>query len=60
MRFRDLIIGTVFEFDHNDLHRYSGFKRGPWIKTSTRKYILQHDHNFKCQVGTIDVKVITQ
>ncbi|MCP5006542.1 MAG: hypothetical protein GY941_21770 [Planctomycetes bacterium] len=71
MKFRDLKIGQVFEFDHTGFE-YSGLEPGPWRKTSSRKYIKHtnpfsadiHERNLHqrwcsldCQVGSINVAV---
>ena len=57
MKFKELSIGDVFDFDYSDLSLCHGLKRGNWIKMSVRKY--QHeDDGMICRVGTINVKVI--
>ena len=70
MRFRDLTIGQVFEFESDSL----GMEHGPWEKVSARCYIKhttpfgtdaeadthQEWHGLKCEVGTINVKVTPQ
>ena len=54
MKFKELQIGDSFEFD-NSRFRTSGMERGPWTKTSPRKY---EKPNMKCTVGSINTKVI--
>ena len=39
MKFKDLHIGDAFEFNHNGLP----LCRGPWVKVSARKYVLDTD-----------------
>lgn len=57
MKFKELAIGTVFEFNYSGLPLCHGLKRGHWVKTSARKYKHIED-GMKCKVGTINVKVI--
>ena len=40
MKFKDLHIGDTFEFNHNGLPQCHGMARGPWVKESARKYVL--------------------
>lgn len=75
MKFKELAVGTVFEFDRTGLPLCHGLKHGPWVKISARKYILntnpfstddlerwkhQANHELEYQVGTINVKVIEE
>ena len=57
MRFKDLHPGQFFIFTtEGQLFNgcvYSGM-RGPWVKTSPRKYI---GHGLVCHVGTVNVLV---
>ena len=57
MKFKDLTIGTVFEFASMKEWYSLGRKRGPWRKTSVRKYEHTED-GMKCKVGTINTEVI--
>lgn len=57
MKFKELAIGAVFEFNHSGLPICHGLMRGSWEKTSTRKYI-RTDTRKEYQVGTINVRVI--
>jgi len=53
-RFKDLKVGEVFFFIGEQI--YPGIARGPWKKTSTRKYV--HTSTFmECRVGSINVEV---
>ena len=39
MKFKDLLVGHIFEFDHTDLKGSCGaIAHGPWIKLSARRY----------------------
>lgn len=57
MKFKDLSINTLFEFDHAKLPLCHGLAHGPWIKISARKY--EHaESGMKCKVGTINTRVV--
>ena len=59
--FKDLPIGTDFEFVHSDLPAgYSGFARGPWRKVSARKYAIRIGNEtakYHHTVGSVNVAV---
>lgn len=38
MKFKQLKVGQIFEFDSIKSFPLSGMERGPWIKMSSRKY----------------------
>jgi hypothetical protein len=61
MRFKELSIGAMFEFDHNGI-QFSGMATGPWIKLSARQYTASDKENrlygHKLTVGSINVKVV--
>lgn len=40
MEFRDLPIGSIFQFDHSELESCSDIAHGPWQKTGARSYVL--------------------
>ena len=74
MKFKELLVGQVFEFDHSKLTcSCTGLAYGPWVKTSTRcyrkdtnpfslDYIERQEHasGLKYQVGTINAEVLLQ
>lgn len=55
MKFSELKIGERFEFDHSKLPITHGLERGPWVKTSHRKY---EKPGMQCRVGSITTSVI--
>lgn len=57
MRFKDLQIGDVFEFDRTGIPLCSGMARGPWRKTGVRSYERVSDR-MDCKVGTVNVEVV--
>ena len=56
MKFKELKIGDSFEFD-NSRFPLSGMERGPWVKTSARKY---EKPGMRCQVGSINAELIKE
>ena len=63
MRFKDLSVGTIFEFDRAGFE-YSGMATGPWIKLSARQYTACDTDNalygHKITVGSVNVKVVSR
>ncbi len=57
MTFKSLPVGAVFEFDSIKKFPYSGFARGPWVKTSVRGYRKQDDNGLKYKVGSVSAGV---
>ena len=61
MRFKELSVGTLFEFDRDGV-QFSGMASGPWVKLSARQYIASDKENslygHKLTVGSINVKVV--
>ena len=61
MRFKDLSVGTMFEFDRTGFE-HSGTATGPWIKLSAKQYTACDTDNalygHKITVGSVNVKVV--
>lgn len=55
LKFKDLKVGEVFEFDRSGLPVCHGLESGPWLKTSHRRY---EKPGMKCHVGSIHTTVI--
>lgn len=49
MKFSQLTVGQVFEFNSVDEFPYSGLERGPWVKISPRKYAKK---GIECRIGS--------
>lgn len=58
MKFRDLQLNDVFEFDRTGL-LCSGMARGPWRKTGVRTCERVGD-GMLCEVGTVNVEVVRE
>lgn len=58
MTFSQLAIGDKFIFQSEVDYPFSGMAKGPWIKTSTNKYVDAEDPTSSHRVGTTRVKVI--
>lgn len=64
MKFRDLNIGDEFVFESEVWHPHWGLARGPWVKTSPRKYdrIINEEHGgyplVNVRVGSINTTVV--
>jgi hypothetical protein len=57
MKFKELVINEMFEFDRSGLPLCHGLKHGPWIKISARKYIHNEYTRIEYRIGAINVKV---
>ena len=61
MRFKDISVGAMFEFDRTGL-QFSGMATGPWIKLSARQYTACDKENslygHKLTVGSINIVVV--
>ena len=62
MRFKDLSVGTMFEFNREGLPLCHGLADGPWIKLSACQYTASDKDNqlygHKITVGSINAKVV--
>lgn len=56
--FKELTIGSVFEFASIEDFPYSGLERGPWTKISARKYEKTGPRAMVCTIGSVNVEVI--
>lgn len=63
-KFKDLRIGEKFVFESEISLPFSGLAKGPWIKTSARKYRhadpLSRNHGYEHRVGSVAAEVITK
>jgi hypothetical protein len=60
LTFADLRVGETFEFSAVREFPYSGMARGPWVKTSARKYArpgMQCHVGSECRVGSVKAGV---
>lgn len=55
LTFADLRVGETFEFSARAEFPYSGMERGPWVKTSARKYAKPG--MMECRVGSVKAGV---
>lgn len=63
MRFKDLSVGTVFEFDHSELPCIWSGAIGPWRKVSAGSYVEDEAEDEPCnriRVGSPSVAVIVK
>jgi len=58
--FSDLAIGDVFRFAAEGQPGMSQLKRGPWRKTSTRKYAHAEYGGVENTIGTVKAKVVLE
>ena len=60
MRFKDLAIGDLFEFDHTRLMFHTALAHGPWRKVSARKYCAAYEPGtrYAHRVGTTKITVV--
>lgn len=60
-KFKDLPIGSKFDFDHTDIPLLSSIARGPWVKTSARSYEHVEALRFGIiKIGSVNTEVIKQ
>ena len=57
LMFKDLVVGDVFEFDHEALEFHWTLMHGPWVKTSPRKYALFDDNQYRGRLIGPDYRV---
>jgi len=62
MKFKELKTGEVFCFSSEKSWWSNGIAKGPWVKISPRKYMLEclRGLRYTHQVGSINVKVEKQ
>ena len=58
MKFKQLTVGSQFEFDHSELHISWVGAFGPWEKISARRYSPISDLSIVHRVGSVNVKVV--
>jgi hypothetical protein len=56
-RFKDLVVGDVFEFDHSGLRFHGDLAHGPYVKTGPRRYALFDENAERGRLTGPDLRV---